>query len=423
MASVFARRADEFAALVEGTSTSGLERHAQLLDIVGQLQAEIPPTPRPVFVTDLRERLMAEAETVLVPLAAAPASDATDQRLTLPGRTRSGSDRRTSRDRRIAWGVGSLALLTGAATVAVGSQVALPGDALYPVKRAIEDVSTSLAIGDGETGQRMLAHATARLEETQGLTQRSTVDAAATETSLRDFTVQANDGAVLMIDAYGDTGDESRIADLRDFTGDSMSRLVALEPELPDEARDELVAAAQTVVSIDDDARNTCPDCGGLGVVDIPISLTSLTVPTLPGSTLGSPGVPGASGGGDPGGPGLTIPTTLPTDLPTLLPTVDPTGAPTGAPTGGPQPTAPLPTSTSKAPLPTVLPTLLPTALPTILPPVPTLLPTELTTLLTPLDPITSLLSPLDPVTSLLPTLPLGVQGDDLSSPSPNPLP
>ena len=86
-----------------------------------------------------------------------------------------------------------------------------------------------------------------------------------------------------MTDSYADTGDESRIADLRDFTGDSMERLAALEPTLPAEARDELVVAAQTVVSIDDDARNTCPSCGGLGVVDIPISLTSLTVPTLPG--------------------------------------------------------------------------------------------------------------------------------------------
>ena len=100
----------------------------------------------------------------------------------------------------------------------VGSQVALPGDTLYPVKRAIEDVSTSLAVGDGETGQRMLAHATERLEETEGLTQRSSVDAAATESSLRDFTTQADDGALLMTDSYADTGDESRIADLRDFT-------------------------------------------------------------------------------------------------------------------------------------------------------------------------------------------------------------
>ncbi len=420
MASVFARRADEFAALVEGTSTSGLERHARLLDVVGQLQAATSPAPRPVFVSDLRERLMAEAETVLVPLAARE-SAAADERLRLPGRTAPASGRRTSRDRRIAWGVGSLALLTSAATVAVGSQVALPGDALYPVKRAIEDVSTSLAIGDGETGQRMLAHATERLEETEGLTQRSVIDAAATESSLRDFATQADDGALLMTESYTDTGDESRIADLRDFTGDSMDRLAALEPTVPPEARDELVVAAQTVVAIDDDARNTCPACGGVGVVDLPISLISLTVPAPLGTDLGSPGVPGAAGGGDsggePGGPGLTVPT----DLPTLLPTADPTGGPTGVPTLGPTPTVPLPTS--KAPVPTKQPTLLPTILPTILPPPPTLLPTELTTLLTPLDPVTSLLSPLDPLTSLLPSVPLGVQQDDLGSPSPTPLP
>ena len=154
MASVFARRADEFAALVEGTSTSGLERHARLLDVVGQLQAESPPAPRPAFVADLRERLMAEAETVLVPVAARESAATEDRlRLRVPGRTAPAAGRRTSRDRRIAWGIGSLALLTSAATVAVGSQVALPGDTLYPVKRAMEDVSTSLAIGDGETSR------------------------------------------------------------------------------------------------------------------------------------------------------------------------------------------------------------------------------------------------------------------------------
>ena len=428
MASVFASRANEFAALVDGTSTSGLDRHARLLDVVGQLQVvatEHAPAPRPEFVADLRARLLAEAETVLLPLGDDSRRQvAAEDRLRLPG-----SARRTSRERRLALGVGSLALLTSAATVTVGSQVALPGDTLYPIKRGLEGISTTLAVGDGETGERLLAHASERLDETQGLTRRPEVDADATESSLRDFTTQAQDGALLMTESYADTRDESRISDVRDFTGDSMERLAQLEPAVPDEARDELVAAAAAVVQIDDDARNTCPQCGGRGVTSLPISLISSSVPT--GGDLGDLGLEGsgdASGSGGPEIPGTIVPTDVPTDLPTLLPTGAPTptaGVPSDEPTSGlPSPALPTASQTPKLPLPTALPTLLPTALPTL----PTLVPSSLLTPLDPitsaipLDPITSVL-PLDPITSILP-LPLGqTVPDDLGAPSPTPLP
>ncbi|GAA2131352.1 DUF5667 domain-containing protein [Nocardioides bigeumensis] len=436
MASVFASRANEFAALVDGTSTSGLDRHARLLDVVGQLQVvatEHAPAPRPEFVADLRERLLAEAETVLLPL-----SDDTRRQVVAEDRLRlPGSARRTTRERRLALGVGSLALLTSAATITVGSQVALPGDTLYPIKRGLEGISTTLAVGDGETGERLLAHATERLDETQGLTRRAEVDADATERSLRDFTSQAQDGAVLMTESYADTRDESRISDLRDFTGDSMERLAELEPAVPDEARDELVAAAAAVVQIDDDARNTCPQCGGRGVTSLPISLISSSVPTGALGDLGLEGSGDATGNGGPDIPGTIVPTDVPTDLPTLLPTAAPTptgGVPSGAPTSGlPSPALPTASQTPKLPLPTALPTLLPTALPTLptlvpsslltpLDPITSAIPLDPITSVLPLDPITSVL-PLDPITSILP-LPLGQSvPDDLGSPSPTPLP
>ena len=122
---------------------------------------------------------MAEADTVLVPDTARHAA-ATEQRLTVRP-----TARRTSRDRRLAVGVGSLALLGAAASVTVGAQVALPGDTLYPMKRAIEDVRTELAVGDARTGRLMLSHATERLEETEGLTRRDDVDVRATEDTLQ----------------------------------------------------------------------------------------------------------------------------------------------------------------------------------------------------------------------------------------------
>ena len=147
MAPVFARRADEFAALVEGTSTGGRDRHAQLLD--GRRPAAGCPRPGseagvpggPARTADGRGRHRPGAGHRPV------ARRTTEQRLTLRP-----AARRTSRDRRLAVAVGSLALLGAAASVTVGAQVALPGDTLYPMKRAIEDVRTDLAVGDARTG-------------------------------------------------------------------------------------------------------------------------------------------------------------------------------------------------------------------------------------------------------------------------------
>ena len=386
MAPVFAKRADEFAALVEGTSTDGRDRHARLLEVVGQLQAVPARAPRPEFLADLRERLMAEADTVLVPDTARHAA-ATEQRLTVRP-----TARRTSRDRRLAVGVGSLALLGAAASVTVGAQVALPGDTLYPMKRAIEDVRTELAVGDARTGRLMMSQATERLEETEGLTRRDDVDVRATEDTLNDFTEQAEGAAVLMTSAYTDSGRPETIVALRDFTGDSMDRLEALEPTLPLAAHDELVAAADAVVAIDDDASATCPSCGGAGVVNVPISLTSAgLLPTTPPDPATGKDGQGRTSGQDGGGP-KAPPQPLPTitgELPTLLPSLPP------APSGSPAPTR-LPTPTATAPLPST----------TGLPSVPLPLPTTVTTLLSPLTPLTTLLSPLSPITSLLPPLP-----------------
>jgi len=78
------RRAEEFHSLVEDTSTGGLHdaRYADFLDIVASLRDTPAAQPRPEFVSGLRERLMIEAETVLV------VSDE-EARLRLPSRQKS----------------------------------------------------------------------------------------------------------------------------------------------------------------------------------------------------------------------------------------------------------------------------------------------------------------------------------------------
>ena len=106
-----------------------------------------------------------------------------------------------------------------------------------------------------------------------------------------------------------------------------MDRLEALEPTVPPAAHDELVAAADAVVAIDDDASATCPSCGGAGVVNVPISLTSagLLPATPPDPATGTDGKGRTSGqdGGGPKAPPLPLPT-ITGALPTLLPSLPP---------------------------------------------------------------------------------------------------
>ena len=61
------RDADDFAALVDGTSTAESARLASLMATVELLRSVEPATPRPEFLTDLRGRLMVAADELLVP--------------------------------------------------------------------------------------------------------------------------------------------------------------------------------------------------------------------------------------------------------------------------------------------------------------------------------------------------------------------
>ncbi len=102
------RQAEEFESGLSGAlDLSNLSRRdaaalAPLLDLVGELRAVAPPAPRAEFVADLRERLMAEADSVLVPV-----DTETEARLRLAP-----ADPRTRRrERRLATVLGAAALV------------------------------------------------------------------------------------------------------------------------------------------------------------------------------------------------------------------------------------------------------------------------------------------------------------------------
>lgn len=274
------RRAEEFDALISGRSTAADGgRYDDLLAVVSELRA-VPEAPaRPEFVASLRTQLVAAAER-----QAAPVDQSTADRLT--PRQRQGS-----RERRVAAVFGGFAVVAASGSMAMASQGALPGDALYPVKRAIENAQVNLASDDTAKAEKLLAQANSRLSEVESLAARGeATDSAEIRGALTEFKDQSHQAATLLIE----TGDSAGISDLRSFNSRNISRLTDLEDVLPTDSRPALVAAAQTLVQLDDAAFQACPECGDGQLSQLPqFSLQSLSTMLDSGSgPLTLPGAP-----------------------------------------------------------------------------------------------------------------------------------
>lgn len=308
------RRADEFASLIEGRGGRSAS-YAEALELVALLRSTPAPVPSEAYVRDLRGSLMAAAETLLLP---------TEARLTLPQRT-AGTPRR--RERRIAIAVGALAMLGSTTGVAFAAQGALPGDALYPVKRILESAQTSLSPDEEARAARIMDLAHGRLDEAEALALRDSAEAeAAIPRALEDFVAQASQAAEALLSDYATSGDAGSVVELREFTRDSLDVLAGLKSMVPAEFADAFDAAVNALLSIDEQAMALCGDCGGL--LDVPAILLSgaTTDPVEPRPAL----VPRA----DPSSGGSTNPIA---ELLRQLPTASPTtagGTTTPAPSG-----------------------------------------------------------------------------------------
>ena len=259
-----ARRADEFSAMVDAPTTTVLHdtgsRHADLLPLVGlvtSLRSTPHPEARPEFVADLRGRLLLAAETALAP----------DTAQQVEARMRP-APRRTSRERRLAVAVGGFALVSASASMSVAAQTALPGDTLYPLKRAIESVHEGVARGADDKGTTMLDNASGRLDEVDELSRTGGEDASVIAETLRDFAAQAVEASSVLLDDFEQTGRLSSIEELRSFTADSLAVLERLEAVVPVGARESLAAAASVLGRIDEQARDLCPTCSDLPAVE-----------------------------------------------------------------------------------------------------------------------------------------------------------
>jgi hypothetical protein len=272
------QRAEEFAALVDddraslrsvptGSTSTGARELDRLVGVVSVMRREAAndeaARPRASYAADLRERLMTEAVEVLTPQQAT---------LVLPPRTRG------RRERRIVAAATAAVLLGGSAGMAAAAQGSLPGEALYPIKRGIEDARSGLATSPSAEGRQLLAHASDRLTEVQGLVAAGPgAGASQIAATLDEFTRQARRGADLMLTSYADNRDPQTIAALRDFAARDQDTLTGLTGTAPPQAQAALGEALTALSAIDARASQACGTCSDLPALVVPTAYRAST--------------------------------------------------------------------------------------------------------------------------------------------------
>ncbi len=285
--------AEQFAAAIEQGRTPGSVADAGLardLEIVAMLRsAGEAYAPRPDEKARSRARLMAmlsqpeaaataplgrplppvagsssDAPTTVMPAVApvadVPVADEPDEELvplvrsgrrpgrhTLPRSMSSGPvGRPRGSSRSSARGLGRRALVLGATALvavvaAVGggifaSRDALPGDALYPVKRVAESAGLAMTFDKSAKAHRQLELATTRLDEVEKLVKAdpagTTADPQLVQSAIHDFDSSTGDGSRSLMNTE-DAGGAAALGDLRAWAGEQAAKLSVLRSALP----------------------------------------------------------------------------------------------------------------------------------------------------------------------------------------------
>jgi hypothetical protein len=176
--------------------------------------------------------------------------------------------------------VGAAAMVALVAITTAGnfaSRNALPGDALYAMKRISEDTGLAFTFDDTERAQRYLALATTRLDEVERLVQAGaaagSTDPALLAAAMRDFDDSTGEGSRMLLSTEDASGAPA-LGDLRTWAAEQAARLSLLRSSLPDPA----VADADTSLALLDrlvgrtealEARSSCSDVTSNTVDDL----------------------------------------------------------------------------------------------------------------------------------------------------------
>lgn len=389
------RKADTFAALLEGKAGPGSldPALAQLASLTQQLT--VLPQPSVAFRSSLRDQLVAAASNPSTITAAAPAAGHATS--TIATVSKSALTKSAPLWVKIGTGVGAIAV--SATGVGISAHRALPGDLFYGVKRQVESLQLDLADGGRETATTRLGFAHARADELGELIRREGITdgkpisketAARIQKLLDDWAKEAGAGTsslLAQIKALGSarTGEElsaSLRKTLQSFTSQQFGQLAALLPQLPAGTLKTLTISALGYLQRVDKVVGGDP---AALIRKLPVPLSSLpgltgagTSGIVPGAPKVSP-APGSRGTGKTSPPAITVPSAIPSltvpksvpkPVPKSIPKALPSAIRSTIPKAIPLPTPPAVSKTIPKSLPTALPTAitLPTPLNNLVP-------------------------------------------------------
>ena len=298
-------------ASVQQSDVDDLVRTAELLCASATVQ------PRADFRADLRERLMAEAADVLVA-----------QPTKVVDRTPAAPQGHSRARRRLAGLAAAAVASVGAVGLVSSSASAVPGDALYSVKRGVETVELSLRRGPESQGSYQLERASERLSEAKALAaDGASADDDQVADLLDDFTSQADSGSADLLDAYSTDGSDRAVEALGSFTTRAAADLVDLSKSFEGSPSDPMRRATDTVRELAGQVGSICKTC-----TDVSELMRSVSASAPRQAEVGSATKPRTSASaprsGSPTAGSKSSPST--SNAPSLLPAVPtPSSAPT----------------------------------------------------------------------------------------------
>lgn len=213
-------------------------------------------TPRPEFRAALRERLMVEAQTVLVPDPGASRRGVVDHAPATAKPVRPRTRRRLA-----GLAVAAVSSL-GVVGMVAGSAQAIPGDVLYPVKRGVENVELAMQRTAEDRGTQRLEIAAERLREARAvLGDGSTKQRAQISGLLDDFSSEAEQGSADLFGAFDTDGSPTTIDTVNDFAAASAVDLSILSADVPAEAESAFDSATAVVTDLAGQAGRLCGTC------------------------------------------------------------------------------------------------------------------------------------------------------------------